>query len=59
MSGNRNPQQRVMPTFRRTEYARSKQFYVDGLGVQIDWEHRFEPGFPVFAQHRVTDWCSF
>ena len=28
----------------------SKQFYVDGLGFQVDWEHRFEPGFPVFAQ---------
>ena len=42
--------QRVMPTLRITDYARSKAFYVDGLGFQIDWEHRFEPHFPVFMQ---------
>lgn len=30
--------------------ARSKQFYVNGLGFHVDWEHRFEPGFPVFMQ---------
>jgi catechol 2,3-dioxygenase-like lactoylglutathione lyase family enzyme len=42
--------QRVMPTLRITDYARSKAFYVDGLGFQIDWEHRFEPHFPVFLQ---------
>src|SRR5919106_5544505 len=50
MPGNQNPQQRVMPTLRITDYARSKQFYVDGLGFHIDWEHRFEPGFPVFME---------
>ena len=50
MAVNQNPQQRVMPTLRMTDYARSKQFYVDGLGFQVDWEHRFEPTFPVFAQ---------
>lgn len=44
------PKQRVMPTLRITDYARSKEFYVDGLGFQIDWEHRFEPRFPVFMQ---------
>ena len=50
MASDQNPQQRVMPTLRITDYARSKQFYVDGLGFQVDWEHRFEPGLPVFAQ---------
>ena len=44
------PKQRVMPTLRITDYARSKAFYVDGLGFQIDWEHRFKPHFPVFMQ---------
>ena len=39
-----------MPTLRMTDYARSKQFYLDSLGSRIDWEHRFEPGFPVFMQ---------
>jgi catechol 2,3-dioxygenase-like lactoylglutathione lyase family enzyme len=50
MTTHQNPQQRVMPTLRITDYGRSKQFYVDGLGFQIDWEHRFEPGLPVFMQ---------
>jgi catechol 2,3-dioxygenase-like lactoylglutathione lyase family enzyme len=44
------PRQRVMPTLRITNYATSKKFYVDGLGFEIDWEHRFEPHFPVFMQ---------
>lgn len=42
--------QPVVPTLRITNYARSKAFYVDGLGFQFDWEHRFEPHFPVFMQ---------
>ncbi|MGH9673393.1 MAG: glyoxalase superfamily protein, partial [Bryobacteraceae bacterium] len=50
MQGEQNPAQLVMPTLRITSYARSKAFYVDGLGFQIDWEHRFKPDFPVFMQ---------
>ena len=50
MASDPNPQQRVMPTLRMTDYERSKDFYVAHLGFQIDWEHRFEPGFPVFMQ---------
>ena len=33
-----------------TNWGRTRQFYVNGLGFAVDWEHRFEPGFPVFAQ---------
>jgi catechol 2,3-dioxygenase-like lactoylglutathione lyase family enzyme len=40
----------VIPTLRIANYARSRSFYVDGLGFHVDWEHRFQPGFPVFAQ---------
>lgn len=40
--------QAVVPTLRITSYERSKSFYVDGLGFTVEWEHRFEPGFPVF-----------
>jgi catechol 2,3-dioxygenase-like lactoylglutathione lyase family enzyme len=50
MANDHNPQQRVMPTLRMTDYTTSKGYYVDGLGFQVDWEHRFEPGFPVFMQ---------
>ena len=42
--------QTVTPQFRITDARRSIAFYVDGLGFEIDWEHRFEPGFPVFMQ---------
>ena len=42
--------QRVFPQLRMTDWRRTQLFYVDGLGFKIDWEHRFEPGFPVFAQ---------
>ena len=42
--------QQVVPTLRITDYARSKAFYVEKLAFQIDWEHRFEPHFPVFMQ---------
>ncbi len=42
------PKQRVVPALRITNYARSKIFYIDGLGFSIGWEHRFEPHFPVF-----------
>jgi uncharacterized glyoxalase superfamily protein PhnB len=42
--------QRVFPQLRMTDWKRSSAFYVDGLGFAVDWEHRFEPGFPVFAQ---------
>jgi catechol 2,3-dioxygenase-like lactoylglutathione lyase family enzyme len=33
-----------------TNWERTRAFYEDGLGFTVDWEHRFEPGFPVFAQ---------
>jgi len=42
--------QRVFPQLRMTNWARTRAFYVDGLGFSVDWEHRFEPGLPVFAQ---------
>lgn len=42
--------QRVMPALRITNYERSKAFYEQGLGFRTLWEHRFEPGFPVFMK---------
>jgi catechol 2,3-dioxygenase-like lactoylglutathione lyase family enzyme len=41
-------EQRVIPALRITNYERSKAFYSEGLGFSVDWEHRFEPHFPVF-----------
>ena len=42
--------QTVIPQFRITDARRSLAFYREGLGFAVDWEHRFEPGFPVFMQ---------
>lgn len=42
--------QRVIPTLRITDWERSRAFYLDRLGFALDWEHRFEPNFPVFCQ---------
>lgn len=42
--------QHIIPTFRITDYDESKDFYVRRLGFNIDWEHRFDAGFPVFMQ---------
>lgn len=33
-----------------TDWERTRAFYVGGLGFAVDWVHRFEPEFPVFAQ---------
>ena len=30
--------------------AKAKEFYLDFLGMKLDWEHRFEPGFPIYMQ---------
>ncbi len=40
----------IVPTLRIRDYEAAKKFYVDGLGFQIDFEWRHEPGFPVFLQ---------
>ena len=44
------PSQRVIPTLRMTNEARSRGFYVDGLGFRVDWTHRFEPHLPALLQ---------
>jgi catechol 2,3-dioxygenase-like lactoylglutathione lyase family enzyme len=42
------PEQRVIPALRITNYERSKSYYLTTLGFAVEWEHRFEPHFPVF-----------
>ncbi len=39
-----------IPTFRILDYEKSIQFYVDFLGFNIDWEHRFGETEPVYMQ---------
>ena len=42
--------QTVIPQLRITSAPRSLEFYVNGLGFAVDWQHQFEPGFPLFMQ---------
>jgi catechol 2,3-dioxygenase-like lactoylglutathione lyase family enzyme len=42
--------QKVMPTLTIANYQPIKAFYTDKLGFAVDWEYRFDPGFPVFMQ---------
>ncbi|HEY1753641.1 MAG TPA: glyoxalase superfamily protein [Caulobacteraceae bacterium] len=39
-----------IPILRMFDVAKAKAFYVDLLGFRVDWEHRFEPGFPLYMQ---------
>ena len=41
---------RTTPILRIFDEAKAKEFYVDFLGFKIDWDHRFEPGLPLYLQ---------
>ena len=42
--------QTVIPQLRSTNMETSLPFYRDGMGFGVDWQHQFEPGFPLFLQ---------
>ncbi len=41
---------RTVPILRSFDEAKAREFYVDFLGFTIDWQHRFEPGLPLYMQ---------
>ena len=41
---------RTTPILRIFDEAKAREFYVNFLGFKIDWEHRFEPGLPLYMQ---------
>jgi catechol 2,3-dioxygenase-like lactoylglutathione lyase family enzyme len=41
---------KITPIFRIFDVAKANQFYVDYLGFRIDWQHKFEPGLPLYMQ---------
>ena len=41
---------KAVPILRITSVEDAYDFYVGVLGLKIDWEHRFEPGLPLYAQ---------
>lgn len=42
--------QQTIPILRIFDVVKAREFYVDFLGFTIDWEHQFEPGFPLYMQ---------
>lgn len=42
--------QRVVPVFRIFDVEKARDFYLGFLGFTLDWEHRFEPGAPLYMQ---------
>jgi hypothetical protein len=39
-----------IPILRSFDETRAKEFYVGFLEFKVDWEHRFEPGLPLYMQ---------
>ena len=42
--------ERVIPVLRMFDVAKAREFYVDWLGFNVDWEHRFEENAPLYMQ---------
>ena len=38
------------PILRSFDEDKAKEFYLDFLGFELDWEHRFEAGLPLYIQ---------
>jgi catechol 2,3-dioxygenase-like lactoylglutathione lyase family enzyme len=40
----------IIPILRMFDEQKAREFYVGFLGFNIDFEHRFEPGLPLYMQ---------
>ena len=40
----------AIPIIRIFDEEKAKEFYLKFLGMNLDWEHRFEPGYPIYMQ---------
>ena len=45
----------AIPTFRIFDEGKAKEFYLDFLGMKLDWDHRFEENFPIYMQVSKDD----
>jgi catechol 2,3-dioxygenase-like lactoylglutathione lyase family enzyme len=39
-----------IPILRSFDEAKAREFYIGFLGFKVDFEHRFEPGLPLYMQ---------
>ena len=44
-----------IPILRSLDEAKAREFYIDFLGFEITFEHRFEPGTPLYMGLRLGD----
>jgi hypothetical protein len=44
-----------VPVLRVMSVEHALPFYLDYLGFTLDWEHRFEPGLPLYVQVSRSD----
>lgn len=40
----------TIPIMRIFDEQKARDFYLGFLGMTLDWEHRFEPGYPLYMQ---------
>lgn len=40
----------AIPIIRIFDEEKAKAFYLEFLGMKLDWEHRFEEGLPIYMQ---------
>lgn len=40
--------EKAIPILRMFDEPKAREFYLDFLGFQVDFEHRFEPGLPLY-----------
>lgn len=40
----------VIPILSIFDERKAKEFYLDYLGFRLEWEHRFEPEYPLYFQ---------
>jgi len=40
----------IVPILRMFDIAKADEFYLGYLGFVVDWEHRYEAGFPLYRQ---------
>lgn len=41
---------KTIPILRSFDERKAREFYVAYAGFAVDWEHRFEPGMPLYMQ---------
>ncbi|CAG9623711.1 glyoxalase superfamily protein [Sutcliffiella rhizosphaerae] len=47
---DKSVRQMSIPVLRIFEVDKAKEFYCDFLEFEINWEHRFEPDFPIYME---------